>query len=232
MDFVVEKCPLDILKLPLVDMDRSLAYDAVNRVLVIVRTEKGYSRQWYDDIFRECPNELKDSKMCQEAYVINPELALFMPEEQISYEMVLELSKNRTSFWNGFGLERIPMKYRDYTICQNYITRISGINVKYVPDDVLDQNLCNLAMNQNGNSFGYIPARFRTYEMCLQAIQTTSVTISWIELAERTPIQYQTEEFWDAYHIRHQYFNRYNELDYNIPSRCQCKQCKNKIYTK
>ncbi|MEX0595853.1 MAG: hypothetical protein WD512_05065, partial [Candidatus Paceibacterota bacterium] len=219
MGIIVDQHPIDILKLPLVDINFTIAYSAIRSVLNLLQDSKKYHRSWYWDIFMYCPILFKDTSLCQDAYKVNKVLAVFMPEDQVTYEMVEELSvisNDSNNIWNT--LDRIPMKHRDFKICQNYIKINTGTNIIHVPDSVITQELCDLAFEQNANSFSYIPTKYRTYAMCLAATKKVSVTISWLKVVECTPIEFQTEEFWDSFHIRNKSF----DLSSNY---CKCKLC-------
>ena len=215
--------PLYILRLPLLDMDYDLAYNAVRTVLNLVKTSgNGYSPLWYDDIFRDCPHRLKDAELCQEAYAKNKVLTVFMPEKHITYNMVYELSLLKDSDWSIYNtLDRIPKQFQNYQICENYVTNISGCNIKHVPENIIDQNLCNLAFNQNANCFENIPDKFKTYQMCLKATKNVDVTISWLKVVISTPPHFRTDEFWNSYHLKNENFKRYSDLC----NHCQCNLC-------
>jgi hypothetical protein len=216
---ILNQHPLDITSLPLADMNFNIAYNAIRSVLSLIATSNDYNLSWYWHIFIDCPITLKDTSLCREAYALNKALALYMPEDQVTYEMVEELSvlsHNPGHISNS--LDRIPLKHRDFQICQNYVKIISGINIRHVPDSVITQELCDLAFENNANSFSYIPTKFRTYAMCLAATKKVNVTIAWLEIVECTPIEYQTDEFWDSFHIR-------NERFCVNCNNCRCKQC-------
>lgn len=48
---------------------------------------------------------------------------------------------------------------------------LDGMFIKYIKDIMIDKNLCELAFNNTKEAFPYIPEKYRSYEMCLDAVR-------------------------------------------------------------
>lgn len=234
MDLAIEH-PGDVLSLPLLFIDWNLAYLTVTRMLNIILSKRRYCT-WYQDIFIELPMIFKTRDVCDQAYEHDNFMVLFMPEEYVTYQMVIDLctpspegahkgrcvSKHGDDWGVYNSLERIPVRHRTLDVCTNYVRYISGINIEYVPSEYLSQGLCDLAYAQNPNSYSYIPAKYRSYEMSLKAAQGVDVTIGRIGLYKKVPLIHllADDKFWKQYHERNIDF--YKCFKY---WRCDCIAC-------
>ena len=228
--YILENKPLDFYNLPLADLPYLETFNAIRHILKNVMEERIGSVEWYNKIFIRIPDKFKTPCLCEEAYDLHNILCFFMPEERTNYDMFLKLSKGNygkskcsivgDGIWNR--LEKVPMKYRTLELCRNYITNVSGMNIRYVPSEIQSQELCNLAFEQNVNSVqGYIPLQYITKDMCMRVARLVGVI--GIEMVPvHIPRKFQSKEFCETFHkaIQDSCFLRTLNFD------CMCAMCK------
>ena len=212
LDWFVEEYPMDILSLPLEEIDYDMAMKTLIMALHALEDTQQYSYQWFSNIFRDMPMKFKDEQMCIWAYNNNHDLISTFPTEYKTYDMFFNLPDN-TYLW----LNDVPMVYRDEAMCNKFLDMKGGIgdksmNLGYVPGNLRTRELCYKHFEKSVNTLIYIPGEYITYEMCLDAAERHSSLVH-SDFIRVVPQEYQTDDFWRIYVANHWYFKRYI-LDY------------------
>lgn len=207
IDIIVEKYPSNFNRLPLDKMDYSISQKICRDVLN--NTVHNSTDLTYYIIFRDMALLYKDHYMCKQAYEVNHLLTVYMPEQFITYEMVLELSKTKYTENPEYlinSLDWVPKKYRTYEICLNYI-KLSGYNIRYIPENIINEELCMQAL-QTSQCFYFIPDQFKTYDMCLYIAGDPRMGgySHWntkFNVLDKIPEKFKTNELLDKYNNRY-----------------------------
>lgn len=171
--FMIKEYPKNVVDLPLEDMDFELAMSAVLFSLELVEQNKDYySEACWGDIFKKLPKKFKTQDICKNAWTKDKALLRYIPEEFITQDMItsycIETGQVNEKF--GYSLESIPTTFRNYDVCSAMVKE-RGLDIQYVPKDLIDQELCNQASLNNAHAFEYMPHCFRTYDIHLRAVQ-------------------------------------------------------------
>jgi hypothetical protein len=208
IDIIVERYPSNFERLPLDKMEYSISQkicrDVLNNSYVTRATDLTYRL-----IFRDMPLLYKDYYMCKQAYEYNPILAVYMPEQFITYDMVLNLSKTKYTENPEYllnSLDWVPKRYRTYEICLNYV-RLNGYNITYVSEEMINEELCEEAVKIS-LCINFVPEQFKTYNMCLYVAGNPRAggRSHWNErynVLDQIPEKFKTPELLNRYNTRY-----------------------------
>lgn len=204
LNFIVKKYPLDILSLPLTQIDHELAKTALINCLVQFESK---SRRFFGLIFERMPRKFKDADMCMWAFQINKDLIKTFPQEHTNYDMYNCLGKNtHLTLWD------IPYEYRTRDLCHKFLTynkyRRGAMDLGAVPESFRTQALCYNLFKKCSDVIIYIPSQFITQEMVLTAAADSS-SVQPDEYLRCIPEKYQTDQFWRIYVNKHWYYKTY-----------------------
>lgn len=215
MSWYANTYPMDILSLPLAEIDFELAKSSL--ISVLKRFEfgnRGYSKSWFSNVFRDMPEKFKDKLMCMWAYKIDENLVRYFPLEHATYDMYNNLSND-----TYVSLSDVPMVYRDLKLCLKFIMPSSSYsraaNLGSFPKELRTRDVCDKCFEGNPGTIIYIPQEFITYEMALKFAQYIG-PIKCSDAIKVIPPEYQTIEFWKNA-VATQWYNNKNILGYVPP---------------
>jgi len=205
LEWYGNKHPMDILNLPLDDIDYELGKGALTIALHALEKDK-YSPLWFSTIFTDMPMKFKDRKMCQWAYKNNPDLVSTFPREYSTYDQFYNLP-TETFLW----LKDVPVEYRDKNMCDKFLYSGSwgnkAMNLEYVPIELRTPELCEKLFKKSVNTIIYIPQEYITYDMCLTFAKNVG-PIDHQTVIKTIPKGYQTHEFWKIYVAKNWYYHK------------------------
>jgi hypothetical protein len=207
LEWYANEKPMDILSLPLYDIDYGMAKQALIIALQVLENGHKYGKGWFSTIFKDMPMKFKDEAIYQWAYKNNPDLVATFPHEHVTYDMFYNLSSN-TYLW----LNDVPVEYRDAKMCDKFLDNGSwgnkSMNMGYVPMELRTKELCDKHFKKSTDTIIYIPQAYITYDMCLDAAKNIS-SIDPSTFLSIIPKEYQTTNFWEIYLINQWYFKKY-----------------------
>jgi len=62
-----------------------------------------------------------------------------------------------------------------------------GFALKYVPDKIMNHEICMAAVTQSGVALKFVPVALRTHEICMAAVNACGYALMYIPLSLRTP---------------------------------------------
>ena len=75
---------------------------------------------------------------------------------------------------DGFELKNVPKDFIDDELCLAAVTQ-NGVALQYVPEEYINEELCELAVTNRGNSIMGVPDKFKTYNVCYLACNDLSI---------------------------------------------------------
>lgn len=180
--------------------------------------------------FEHIPEIFKTKEMCLFAFEKEPFLIKHFPEEYITEELALKAVQH-----SGFILNDLSDKYKTKEICLIAVSDEGSGKIESVPDSVLDKDIvlaylhntrsavhelkkipqqlwdydvCLAAVEKDGSDLQYVPAEYLDYNMCIHAVRKSGSASKYV------PQELFTEELALATVSYSQYEFK------NIPKRC------------
>ena len=116
-----------------------------------------------------------------------PELLKFFPEFPImDYHELLSQ--------HGECLAQIPSQWRHYDLCEIAVKQ-NGLAIQYVPEELMDNHILELAINSNNEVFSLIPISKLTYQICYKALEKDPRNMIYI------PQEMQNGKIWMKFRL-------------------------------
>ena len=115
--------------------------------------------------------EQRTPDICLAAVKKNGNNIIYVPEDLRTPE-ICSLAVNH----NGDNLNIVPEKYKTPELCLKAVQNIrrdqrDQFHLNAVPEDLRTQEICSLAVNYNGFNLYYVPKKYKTARLCLEAVQ-------------------------------------------------------------
>ena len=108
---------------------------------------------------------------CQDAFFLTYYFSNYY--RKMSFEeyknRITHIKSQKQAYWafkeRGYSLKCIPSKFITSSMCHDVLKK-SGANIKYVPPEHMNQELCDMAMdNDKWWNLYHIPEKYKTEEM-------------------------------------------------------------------
>ena len=135
------------------------------------------------------PQYLLNTEMCLKAVLSSPWAAEYVPESLFSEEIALATVEGTQLMF-----DYIPKRYRTEKVCIKAVSQPMTFNyscLDSIPKEILNQKLCNIAVDKNPLTIEYVPEQFITEDMII-SVASSSYSLILINF----PIRLRSEEFY------------------------------------
>ena len=101
--------------------------------------------------------------------------------------LVITLLPVVTALTAAVALEDVPVQLRTEELCRLAVSN-DGWALRYVPEELRTEELCRVAVSNNGKALEYVPDRLRTEELCRVAVSSNRWALGYV------PEELKTEE--------------------------------------
>lgn len=202
---MVRANPLELKRVPKEMIDSYIAYDVVERNNMALEF---------------VPDELKTRDLCEMAVTTMAE-----DENECCHDKDSECFCGKWRFRRpvdikGYALKFVPYEFHDvamyrkakvlcnmmkkelidYDMCVDAV-KLNGLELKFVPEGLLSDELVSMAVDQNTSALEFVPAKMQTKELCWNALKRNVNALKFIKKQTQKQIMYAMSKNPDAYEL-------------------------------
>lgn len=129
----------------------------------------------YYYLISEIKEELLTKEFCENAVKKDGSLIIYVPDKFMSKELALLAFKT-----NVYTIEKIKDKYKTRELCIRSLRITTFAALKYVPINLIDQEICDIAIYYNKNNIKYIPKKYMKKEIIEKSLDMSGLYLEFI----------------------------------------------------
>ncbi len=127
-------------------------------------------------LIKKLDDRFKTKELCEKAVKIDGGLIEYVPDKYMSKELALLAFKT-----NVYVIKKIGDKYKSRELCINSVKISTFRALSYVPKNIIDQEICNLAIESNIRNIEFVPKKFKTKDIIDRVIDFNGLCLKYIE---------------------------------------------------